>query len=102
MEGHHGLAQYRVWRTENVANFLLKGKQIYLEGRLETRSYEDKEGQKKYFTEVVCDAQDLVLLGGGGGRGEAPQRRPANTTGPSPCRAPRSVRRRLRPPRSAR
>ena len=61
-----------MWKTENVANFLLKGKQIYLEGRLETRSYEDKEGQKKYFTEVVCDAQSLVLLGGGGGRGDAP------------------------------
>jgi single-strand DNA-binding protein len=61
-----------VWRTEHVANFLLKGKQIYLEGRLETRSYEDKEGQKKYFTEVICNAQDLVLLGGGAGRGEGP------------------------------
>jgi len=61
-----------VWRTEHVANFLLKGKQVYLEGRLETRSYDDKEGQKKYFTEVVCDAQNLVLLGGGGGRGDAP------------------------------
>src|ERR1039458_1538100 len=61
-----------VWKTDHVANFLLKGKQIYLEGRLETRSYEDKEGQKKYFTEVFCDAQSLVLLGGGGGRGDAP------------------------------
>jgi single-strand DNA-binding protein len=62
-----------VWRTEHVANFLLKGKQIYLEGRLETRSYEDKEGQKKYFTEVICNAQDLVLLGGGGGRESYPE-----------------------------
>jgi single-strand DNA-binding protein len=62
-----------VWRTEHVANFLLKGKQIYIEGRLETRSYEDKEGQKKYFTEVVCEAQNLVLLGGGGGREGASQ-----------------------------
>jgi single-strand DNA-binding protein len=61
-----------VWRTEHVANFLLKGKQIYLEGRLETRSYEDQEGQKKYFTEVICNAQDLVLLGGGAGRGDGP------------------------------
>ncbi|MCU1234150.1 MAG: single-strand binding protein [Candidatus Solibacter sp.] len=58
-----------VWRTDHVANFLLKGKQVYLEGRLETRSYEDKEGQKKYFTEVVCEAQNLVLLGGGGREG---------------------------------
>ncbi len=61
-----------VWRTEHVANFLLKGKQIYVEGRLESRSYVDKENQKKYFTEVVCDAQNLVLLGGGGGRGDGP------------------------------
>jgi single-strand DNA-binding protein len=61
-----------VWKTDNVASFLLKGKQVYLEGRLETRSYEDKEGQKKYFTEVICDAQNLMLLGGGGGRGEGP------------------------------
>jgi single-strand DNA-binding protein len=62
-----------VWRTEHVANFLLKGKQIYLEGRLETRSYEDKEGQKKYFTEVICNAQDVVLLGGGAGREGSPE-----------------------------
>jgi single-strand DNA-binding protein len=90
-----------VWRTEHVANFLLKGKQIYLEGRLETRSYEDKEGQKKYFTEVICNAQDLVLLGGGAGRGDGPSEAPAITTGPFPCLVPRSVRRQrhLRRPR---
>jgi single-strand DNA-binding protein len=60
-----------MWRTENVASFLLKGKQIYLEGRIESRSYEDKEGQKRYITEVVCEAASLVLLGGGGGRGDS-------------------------------
>ncbi|HEX3878029.1 MAG TPA: single-stranded DNA-binding protein [Bryobacteraceae bacterium] len=53
------------WRTENVASYLLKGKKIYLEGRIESRSYEDKEGQKKYITEVVCEANNIVLLGGG-------------------------------------
>jgi single-strand DNA-binding protein len=58
-----------VWKTENIANYLLKGKQIYVEGRIETRSYEDKEGQKKYFTEVICDANNLVLLGGGSREG---------------------------------
>jgi single-strand DNA-binding protein len=56
-----------IWRAENVANYLQKGKQVYIEGRLQTRSYE-QEGQKKYFTEVVCD--DLVLLGSGGRGGE--------------------------------
>ena len=57
-----------IWRAENVANYLQKGKQVYVEGRLQTRQYE-QDGQKKYFTEVICD--DLVLLGGRGG--EAPE-----------------------------
>jgi single-strand DNA-binding protein len=55
-----------VWRQENLANYLTKGKQIYVEGRLQTRSYEDKDGRKVYTTEVV--AEDVILLGG---RGEA-------------------------------
>ncbi|HZL57085.1 MAG TPA: single-stranded DNA-binding protein [Bryobacteraceae bacterium] len=57
-----------LWRSENVANYLLKGKQVYIEGRLQTRSWEDKDGQKKYMTEVVAD--ELILVGGdraGGG-----------------------------------
>jgi single-strand DNA-binding protein len=49
-----------MWRQENVANYLTKGKQIYVEGRLQTRSYDDKEGKKTYITEVV--AEDVVLL----------------------------------------
>ena len=58
-----------LWRSENLANYLLKGKQVYVEGRLQTRSYEDKEGQKRYMTEVVAD--DLILLGGRGDSGPA-------------------------------
>ncbi len=54
-----------LWRSENLANYLLKGKQIYVEGRLQTRTYDDKDGKKTYFTEVVAD--DVVLLGGRGG-----------------------------------
>ena len=56
-----------LWRSENLSNYLLKGKQVYVEGRLQSRSYEDKEGQKRYITEVVCD--DLILLGGRGESG---------------------------------
>ena len=54
-----------LWRQENLANYLTKGKQIYVEGRLQTRSY-DKDGKKVYATEVVAD--EVILLGG---RGEA-------------------------------
>jgi single-strand DNA-binding protein len=53
-----------LWRSENLANYLLKGKQVYVEGRLQTRSYDDRDGQKRYITEVVCE--DLVLTGGRG------------------------------------
>ena len=46
--------------------YLTKGKQVYIEGRLETRQWE-KDGQKHYTTEVKADK--IVLLGGGAGRG---------------------------------
>src|SRR3954469_22955025 len=56
-----------LWRSENLANYLLKGKQVYVEGRIDNRSWEDPQGQKRYITEVVAD--DVILLGGGGGGG---------------------------------
>ena len=61
----------KYWRAENVANYLLKGKQVYVEGRLETRSYDDKDGKKVYTTEVVCE--HLVLLGSRQDSGSAPE-----------------------------
>ncbi|MSO61759.1 MAG: single-stranded DNA-binding protein [Acidobacteria bacterium] len=50
--------------ADSLQPYLVKGKQIYLEGRLQTRQWE-KEGQKHYTTEVKADK--IVLLGGGGG-----------------------------------
>lgn len=52
-----------LWRGENVAPYLLKGTQVYVGGRLSTRSY-DKDGVKVYVTEVVAD--EVILLGGKG------------------------------------
>jgi len=45
------------WRNlaENVAQYLAKGKQTAVEGRLQIRSYETNEGQRKWMTEVICD-----------------------------------------------
>jgi len=54
-----------LWRAENLSNYLQKGKQVYIEGRIENRSWEDKEGQKRYITEIV--SEELILLGGRGG-----------------------------------
>ncbi len=56
-----------LWRGENVAQYLTKGKQIYVEGRIETRSYDDKEGKKVWTTEVVAD--EVILLSNRGGEG---------------------------------
>jgi single-strand DNA-binding protein len=55
-----------VWgdQAENCNKYLSKGRSVYIEGRLQTRSY-DKEGQKHYATDVVADR--VVFLGGGGG-----------------------------------
>jgi single-strand DNA-binding protein len=53
-----------LWRAENLANYLTRGKQVYVEGRIQTRSYDDKDGKKVYSTEVVAD--DVILLGGRG------------------------------------
>jgi single-strand DNA-binding protein len=52
------------WRGENVAPYLLKGTQVYIEGRLRAHSYDDKDGKKVWATEVV--AEDVILLGGRG------------------------------------
>lgn len=48
--------------AETCAQYLAKGRQVYVEGRLQTRSWDDAEGQKHYKTEVV--AQQVRFLGG--------------------------------------
>jgi single-strand DNA-binding protein len=58
-------------QAESLQDYLKKGKQIYVEGRLETRSWDDKDGQKKYMTEILADRIQLLGgrgEGGGGGR----------------------------------
>ena len=56
---------------ENCGQYLAKGRQVYVEGSIRTRSYDDKSGTKRYVTEVV--AQRVQFLGGGGGTRLAPQ-----------------------------
>src|SRR5437762_14338048 len=66
--------------AESLAEYLTKGKQIYIEGRLQTRQWDDKDGNKRYTTEVRGDR--VVLLSGGGGRG-APADRGDRDAAPS-------------------
>ena len=78
-----------LWRAENLANYLLKGKQVYIEGRLQTRSYEDKDGKKQWFTEVV--AEDVILLGGRAGEASAGAGEGASGPASMPRSAPRQA-----------
>jgi len=52
---------------EIAAEYLRKGSQVYIEGRLRTRKWQDKEGRDRYTTEIV--ANDMQMLGGRGGAG---------------------------------
>ena len=83
--------------AEVAAEYLKKGSQVYIEGRLRTRKWQDKEGRDRYTTEVI--ANDMQMLGsraggagagGGGGdlsrSGEAPTRAaPASAGGRAPA-----------------
>ncbi|WP_448505922.1 single-stranded DNA-binding protein [Immundisolibacter sp.] len=53
---------------EIAGEYLKKGRTVYIEGRLQTRKYQDKEGVERYSTEIV--GSDMQMLGGGEGRGE--------------------------------
>jgi single-strand DNA-binding protein len=57
-----------VWgrQAENCNQYLKKGRSVYVEGRLTTRKWQDKEGHDRYSTEVVADRVQFV----GGGKGE--------------------------------
>jgi single-strand DNA-binding protein len=57
-------------KTAEACNrFLTKGKSVYVEGRIKTRSYDDKDGVKKYSTEIIAESVQFL-----GGRGEQPTR----------------------------
>jgi single-strand DNA-binding protein len=67
-------------QAETLSEYLRKGKQVYIEGRLQTDEYTDKEGQKKKSTKVRCER--VVLLGGGSrGSGGSSERSERSTGG---------------------
>ena len=55
-----------VWgkQAETCGQYLSKGRQVYVEGRISNRSYDDKDGNKRYISEII--ARDVRFLGGGG------------------------------------
>ena len=73
--------------AETLQEYLLKGRQIYVEGKLQTRKWDDKDGNKRYTTEVKSDR--VVLLGGrgsggsGGGGGSLSEGQEQQVPGPA-------------------
>jgi single-strand DNA-binding protein len=72
--------------AEIAAEYLRKGRPVYVEGRLKTRKYTDKDGVEKYATEVV--ATDMQLLGSREGMGEGETRGGASGGGYAPAARP--------------
>ena len=73
--------------AEIAGEYLRKGSQIYVEGRLQTRKWQDKEGNDKYTTEIV--GNEMQMLGGRGGSANysdsAPASKPAGKPAPQPA-----------------
>lgn len=55
-------------QAENCKEYLRKGRQVYVEGRLQTREWDDKEGQKRRTTEIIAQTVQFLGQGSGGGR----------------------------------
>lgn len=69
--------------AEICGEYLAKGKQIYIEGKIQTRSWDDKDGNKKYITEIVANAMQMLgSKGTGSGAGTSSGASQAEDTGP--------------------
>jgi len=68
--------------AEIAGEYLKKGSPVYVEGRIRTRKWQDKEGQERYSTEIVADR--MQLLGARGGGAESMSREPAGAIAGSP------------------
>ena len=75
-EWHRIVAWKRL--AEICGEYLKKGSQVYIEGSLQTRSWEDKEGTKRYTTEILAHKMQMLGSKGGRGGGYGHQEPPAN------------------------
>ena len=73
--------------AEIAAEYLRKGSQVYIEGKLRTRKWQDRDGNDRYTTEIIAD--EMQMLGGrGGGGGSAPMREDRGSSSPPPQSSP--------------
>ena len=73
--------------AEVAAEYLRKGSQVYIEGKLRTRKWQDKSGQDRWTTEIIADEMQMLGgrggAGGGGGGGSAPMSSGPDSSPPS-------------------
>jgi len=75
--------------AEICGEYLKKGSQVYIEGKLRTRKWQDKEGQDRYTTEIMADAMQMLGSRSGMGGGEAREmREPAVESEAKPAKKP--------------
>ncbi len=70
--------------AEIAAEYLRKGSQVYIEGKLRTRKWQDKQGNDRYTTEIVADEMQMLGGRGGGGGGMSAGRGDSAPSGPPP------------------
>ena len=77
---------------EIAAEYLRKGSQVYIEGKIRTRKWQDKEGKDRYTTEVIADQMQMLGGRGGGGGASSEPREPRSTSRQAPASDERSDR----------
>lgn len=94
-EGGEGAKQERTeWhrivvfgkQADTCGQYLSKGRLVYVEGRLRTRQWDDRDGNRRYMTEIV--AQTVQFLGGGGGGTQQAQKAEGEAAAQAPASAP--------------
>jgi len=75
-------------RAEFAGEYLEKGRQVYIEGRIQTRSWEDQNGQKRYMTEIVCNDLQLLSSRSAAAAGEESTESAAEVSSSAPAESP--------------
>jgi single-strand DNA-binding protein len=70
---------------EIAAEYLRKGSQVYIEGKIRTRKWQDKEGKDRYTTEVIADQMQMLGSRGGGGGAPSEPREPRSSSRQTPA-----------------
>jgi single-strand DNA-binding protein len=76
---------------EIAAEYLRKGSQVYIEGKIRTRKWQDKEGKDRYTTEVIADQMQMLGSRGGGGGAPSEPREPRSSARPAPAAEDRAA-----------